>query len=181
MSKKTKDGSGRPRQRRDGLVVEQLPQETLIYDLERHKAHCLGVVAAAVWEACDGKRSMAEIAASAGRRAGQTVPLDAVWLSLRRLSRARLLATPVALPAARVGTSRREWLKKAAALGGLSVLSITAPTAAQAATCTTQTTCTGLQNRFCTGAPCCTTGPNPAPPGTICKKVGNQNMCSCAP
>jgi coenzyme PQQ synthesis protein D (PqqD) len=179
MSKKAKDGSGRPRQRRAGLVVQELPEETLVYDLERHKAHCLGPVAAAVWEACDGKRSMTEIAASAARRTGETVPPDAVWLSLRRLSRARLLEAPVAMPAARAGTSRREWLKKAAALGGLSVLSITAPTAAQAATCVPRTTCEALPNTACTGAPCCTTGPNPAPAGSSCVKQGSGSRCSC--
>jgi len=181
MSKQTKDRGARPRKRRDGLVVQELPEETLVYDLERHKAHCLEAVAAAVWEACDGKRTAEQIAARAGKRTSRPVPEEAVWLALRRLGRARLLDAPVVVPAAGRFTSRRDWLKRAAALGGLSVLSITAPTAAQAATCTTQTACEGLQNRLCTGAPCCTTGPNPAPPGTICKKVGNQNNCTCAP
>jgi coenzyme PQQ synthesis protein D (PqqD) len=179
MSKKANDGSRRPRQRRDGLVVERLSEETLVYDLERHKAHCLGAVAAAVWEACDGERSMTEIAARAAQRTGEAVPPDAVWLSLRRLSRARLLETPVAMPAARAGTSRREWLKTAAALGGLSVLSITAPTAAQAATCVTRTACEADTNPVCSGSPCCSTGPNPAPPGTTCVKQGGGQGCRC--
>ena len=181
MSRPVKDGTGRPRQRRDGLVVQPLPEETLVYDLERHKAHCLEAVAAAVWEACDGRRSVEEIAARAAKRVGRRVPEEAVWLALRRLGRARLLEVPVAVPAPRGGTSRREWMKTAAMLGGLSVLSISAPTAAQAATCVSLTACQALQNRFCTGAPCCTSGPNPAPPGTTCQKVGNQNNCSCAP
>lgn len=181
MSRPVKDGTRRPRQRRDGLVVQELPEETLVYDLERHEAHCLEAVAATVWEACDGRRTVEEIAARAAKRLGRRVPEEAAWLALRRLGRAHLLEAPVALPAARAGTSRREWLKTAAALGGLSVLSITAPTAAQAATCITTTACEALQNRLCTGGPCCTTGPNPAPPGTVCKKVGNQNNCTCAP
>ena len=181
MSRTMKDATGRPRPRRDGLVVQELPEETLVYDLERHKAHCLQAVAAAVWQACDGRRTVAQIAARATKRLGREVPEEAAWLALRRLGRARLLDAPVSAPVGDRLTSRRDWLKKAALFGGLSVLSITAPTAAQAATCTTQTTCEGLQNRLCTGAPCCTTGPNPAPPGTICKKVGNQNNCSCAP
>jgi len=181
MSRPMKDGTGRPRQRREGLVVQALPEETLVYDLERHKAHCLEAVAAAVWEACDGHRTVEQIAARAAKRIGRRVPEEAAWLALRRLGRARLLEAPVAAPVGGRINARREWLKKAALFGGLSVLSITAPTAAEAATCTTLTVCDGLQNRFCTGAPCCTTGPNPAPPGTTCKKVGNQNNCSCAP
>ena len=181
MSRPVSDRAGLPLQRRNGLAVQKLPEETLVYDLERHKANCLETVAAAVWEACDGHRTVEQIAARAGKRAGRRVPDEAAWLALRRLGRAHLLEAPVVVPAASGSTSRRDWLKKAAALGGLSVLSITAPTAAQAATCTTQTQCQALQNRVCTGAPCCTSGPNPAPPGTICKKVGNQNNCSCAP
>jgi hypothetical protein len=180
MSKQEKNRGARPRKRRDALVVQELPEETLVYDLERHKAHCLEAVAAAVWEACDGKRTAEQIAARAGKRLGRPVSEEAVWLALRRLGRARLLDAPVVVAGAGRFTSRRDWLKTAAALGGLSVLSISAPTAAQAATCATQTTCQGLQNRLCPGTPCCTTGPNPAPPGTICKKVGNQNNCSCA-
>ena len=175
MNGVAKDRSGRPRKRRNGLVVEELPEETLVYDLERHKAHCLAAVAAAVWEACDGKRTVAEIAARTAHRTGQPVPEEAVWISLRRLGRARLLENRVALPAADRATSRRDWLKKAAAVGGLSVLSVTAPTAAQAATCTSQAACGLLPNGSCTNLPCCT----PAPAGTTCNRRGGGANCSC--
>src|SRR5213080_1354168 len=143
MGKPVSIRNGRPRQRRDGLVVQKLPEETLVYDLERHKAHCLEATAAAVWQACDGRRTVEDIAARATTRIGRRVPEEAVWLALRRLGRARLLEAPVEGPAVGPLTSRRDWLKKAALFGGLSVLSITAPTAAQAATCTTTTACEG--------------------------------------
>lgn len=175
MNRQAKDGSGGPRKRRNGLVVEELPEETLVYDLERHKAHCLAAVVAAVWEACDGKRTVAEIAARTADRTGRAVPEEAVWISLRRLGRARLLENRVALPAAGRATSRREWLKKAAAVGGLSVLSVTAPTAAEAATCTTPAACVSLPNASCTNLPCCT----PAPPGTTCNRRGGGANCTC--
>ena len=108
MSRPVKNRTG-PRQRRDGLVVQELPEETLVYDLERHKAHCLEVVAAAVWEACDGERTVGEIAARATKRIGRRVPDDAAWLALRRLGRARLLEAPVAAPVAGRFTSRPVW------------------------------------------------------------------------
>ena len=38
-----------PRARQDELVVEELQDETLVYDLERHKARCLNRTAALVW------------------------------------------------------------------------------------------------------------------------------------
>ena len=179
MGRTMKDETGRPRQRRDGLVVQALPEETLVYDLERHKAHCLQAVAAAVWEACDGRRTVAQIAVRATRRLGRPVPEEAAWLALRRLGRARLLEAPVTGPIAGRFTSRRDWLKKAALFGGLSVLSITAPTAAAAATCITRTSCEALGNSVCTGAPCCTTGANPAPPGTTCVKQAGGAFCRC--
>jgi hypothetical protein len=43
--------------------VRVLDDETLVYDLERHEAHCLSEPAALVWNACDGTRSIAELAA----------------------------------------------------------------------------------------------------------------------
>ena len=38
-----------PRARQDELVVEELQDETLVYDLKRHKARCLNRTAALVW------------------------------------------------------------------------------------------------------------------------------------
>ena len=88
MSKQGKQDGGRPRKRQEGLVVQELPEEMLVYDTDRHKAHCLGPVAAAVWEACNGRRSAAQIAARVTAKLGQAVPVESVWLSLRRLGRA---------------------------------------------------------------------------------------------
>jgi hypothetical protein len=178
MSTRAKEVA-RPRRRREGLVVESLPEETLVYDLERHKAHCLAEVAAAVWDASDGRRTVAAVAARAAEKTGRPVTEEAAWLALRRLGRARLLEAPVAGPRAGPFTSRRDWLKKAAMLGGLSVASITAPTAAEAATCIGRTACEAMVNVTCPGSPCCTTGPNPAPAGSTCVKQGGGNRCTC--
>ena len=52
-----------PRARQDELIVEELQDETLVYDLERHKARCLNPAAALVWRHCDGQTSVAEVAA----------------------------------------------------------------------------------------------------------------------
>jgi hypothetical protein len=55
-----------PRARSDGLLVETLDAETLIYDTERNAAHCLDAEAAAVWRGCDGVCSLSEISARTG-------------------------------------------------------------------------------------------------------------------
>ena len=48
----------RPRARKQGLLIERLPDEVLVYDLDRKKAHCLNGSAALIWNHCDGKTSV---------------------------------------------------------------------------------------------------------------------------
>ena len=45
-----------PRARTSELIVKELPDETLVYDLANDKAHCLNHTAALVW-----KTAMAQI------------------------------------------------------------------------------------------------------------------------
>ena len=45
-----------PVARKQGLVVQEMPDEVLIYDLDTNKAHCLNQTAAFVWKSCDGKK-----------------------------------------------------------------------------------------------------------------------------
>ena len=40
----------KPRARTEGLVVTELPDELLVYDLERHRAYCLNPTAALVFK-----------------------------------------------------------------------------------------------------------------------------------
>jgi hypothetical protein len=44
----------RPSARSEGLVVEELEDEVLVYDRNSKRAHCLSSDAARVWRACDG-------------------------------------------------------------------------------------------------------------------------------
>ena len=64
-----------PKARQERLTTQVLPDETLVYDHERHKAHCLNVTAALVWRHCDGHTSLDElarrVAAEVRRDAGQ--------------------------------------------------------------------------------------------------------------
>jgi len=165
-----------PRARRKGLLVQEVAGETLLYDLDRHCAHCLGPVLAEVWRRCNGRRSPGQIARAVERRTGQPMDEHALAVALRRLARARLLeAAPVLLEPAR---GRRELLKKAAAVAGLTLVSVSAPRASAAASCTTLAACQALGNKFCTNQPCCTPG---APAGTFCNKKGSATFCNCSP
>ena len=80
-----------PRARQDELVVEELRDETLVYDLERHKARCLNPTAALVWRHCDGQTSVAEVAALLEEQSATPADESVVWMALDRLSRAHLI------------------------------------------------------------------------------------------
>ncbi len=47
-----------PIARKEGLVIQEMPEEVLVYDLDTNKAHCLNQTAAFVWKSCDGKNSI---------------------------------------------------------------------------------------------------------------------------
>ncbi len=135
-----------PRARQDELVVEELQDETLVYDLKSHKAHCLNRSVALVWRRCDGRTSVADVAALLKKEL--EIPADeaVVWMALDRLGRAQLLSEPVTLPADRTQYSRRQVLRTLGRVAGISLLlpvieSIVSPRAAMAATSTTKLEC----------------------------------------
>jgi len=68
--------SRQPLARTEGLVVQELGDESLVYDRESDVAHCLSSVAARVWRGCDGARDLDALAAFAG--ASQALVADAV-------------------------------------------------------------------------------------------------------
>jgi hypothetical protein len=127
-----------PRKRKQRLVIDELPDEVLVYDLDRHRAHCLNRTAALVWQQCDGKSTPAEIANRIERKLQAPCQEELVWLALRQLDRLQLLEQTIKLPPQLLGMSRRQMIRNlglAAAVAVPLVTSIVAPTAAQAATC----------------------------------------------
>lgn len=136
MQKRTSDHE--PLARQEGLVIQQMPDEVLVYDLERHKAHCLNLTAARVWQHCDGRTGVAQIARKLSQEFQTRVGEDVVYLALDQLGKDHLLAARVALPQPMKGVSRRELMRRvglATAVALPVVISIMSPTAAQAVTC----------------------------------------------
>jgi hypothetical protein len=138
------------------LVVEELADETLVYDMKRHRAYCLNPTVAVVWRHCDGQTTVAETAEHLSKALALPANEGIVWIALDRLTKARLLRERPAPPEDLGGYSRREWARKLGLMGALAVLwpavsSITAPTPAEAAV----TTCTILQCRSGTPANNC--------------------------
>jgi hypothetical protein len=143
--------NAKPIARKQGLVIQELPDEVLVYDLDRDRAHCLNQTAAFVWQRCNGRNTTAQIANTLGQEFDCTVDEKVIWLALDQLGRNHLLDRQP-IPPALMGMNRRAMVKAlglAAVIAVPVVTSIVAPTPAQAATC--------LPNgQSCnTGAQCC--------------------------
>jgi len=158
----TKRKSPNPRARKDGLIVQNLPDETLVYDLERDRAHCLNQTAAFVWRHCDGRANAKEIARALNHQTKQPVDEKLVWLAIDQLGRNHLLTETPALPPHVTGLNRREVMRAlglTAAVAIPVVASIIAPLPAQAATClgagvgctSPAQCCSGICDGFCIG------------------------------
>jgi hypothetical protein len=125
-----------PQAREAELLVHDLTDETLVYDLTRHQAHSLNRTATLVWRHCDGRTTVAEMAALLQREVGAPADEDVVWAVLRRLGRAHLLEQAITPSADGDRCSRRELMRKLGLVGGLLlVTSAVAPPPAEALTC----------------------------------------------
>src|SRR3954453_368269 len=82
-----------PAARSDGLLIEPVGDETVIYDTDSKQAHCLKPLAAIVFSCCDGQATAAEIAATAHRRLGEKVSEADVADAVAQLESLGLLRT----------------------------------------------------------------------------------------
>ena len=101
--------TNKPLARQTGLVIQELPDETLIYDLDGNKAHCLNQSAALVWKFCDGKRSVSDIVREFAAQGPGEVSDDFVWLAIDQLTEKKLLQGEIVRKFQ--GHSRRQVIK----------------------------------------------------------------------
>ena len=129
----------KPKARMDELVINQLPDELLVYDLKSHKAYCLNTTAAAVWNLCDGLQTRTELATKLSTQLKSEAAANEaiVSLALNELEKFDLLELPIdkraEKPPMKQLITRRDAVR---ALGAATVLlpavtMIVAPTAAQ--------------------------------------------------
>lgn len=124
-----------PLARHENLIVQTASDEQVIYDQTTDKAYVLSPSAAAVWRACNGKRSVKDIARFLSRETPTSE--QAVWYALGELK--DLLQTPVTLPQDVAGMSRRQFFKQAGLVAGAAAIPVVikmvapAPAAAQSA------------------------------------------------
>ena len=120
-----------PKARKSSLIVKELPTETLVYDLETDKAHCLNETAARVWKHCDGNRDVTQLRQLMEKETNLPVPEEMVWLALDQLEKFRLLESTPAKAFSFSGMNRREVVKRIgiSALALPIIISIAAPSA----------------------------------------------------
>ena len=149
--------NARPVARNQRLVIQELPDEVLVYDLDRDRAHCLNTTAAFVWQRCNGRNTAAQIAQTLGRQFDCAVDEKIVWLALDQLGRNHLLERQPTPPPAFMGMDRRTMVRAlglAAVVAIPVVKSIVAPTPAQAATCVPLIGSCAVSAQCCKGLTC---------------------------
>src|SRR3954447_26788592 len=161
-----------PAARSEGLLVQSVGEETVIYDREAKAAHCLKPLAAIVFGHSDGRTTVRELAKISTERLGETVGETDVADAVSQLDAFGLLQTVAIVSAgddrpesdANV-VSRREMMRRvgfagAATVAATSLVTSVAPSTALAAS-GIPTGCTGCgKNSDCILKHCCQDSPS---------------------
>ena len=148
-----------PKARKDRLIIKELPDETLVYDLDTDKAHCLNVAASLVWKKCNGSRGVSDIAQSLSTSLGVDAMEDKeqiVWFALAELDKFKLLESQGIVPASAI-KSRRQIIKTlgitamALPLVATMIVPISAEAASCGQSCVNPPDCTAAACTKCTG------------------------------
>lgn len=102
----------KPISRKTNIVVQDLENEVLIYDLEINKAFCLNKTSALVYEFADGTKTVGEISNEMSVKLKIRVSEDLVWMALEGLKKDNLLANADELTDHFGGLTRREVVKR---------------------------------------------------------------------
>ena len=126
-----------PLARTDQIIVKEVDDEVLVYDLKADQAHCLNKTAALVWKNCDGETSIQGIARRLGDTEQTKVDERLVWLALDQLKAFNLLQTPAIRPVELAGLTRRSVIRTMGitAIALPAIVSIISPSAVEAASC----------------------------------------------
>lgn len=151
-----------PISRTSNLVIQDYGNELLVYDLTEDLAMSLNETSARVWQACDGRRSVSDIAIKVG---DQGVTL----LALSQLRKANLIEWESPELAKFESMPRREAIRRIAMSSLIAlpmIASLAAPAAAQAASGCAQATlrpsdCPCTSDSQCASGACIGGGGNP--------------------
>ncbi|MBX7173885.1 MAG: PqqD family protein [Pyrinomonadaceae bacterium] len=158
-----------PINRQSNIVIQELENEILIYDLNRNEAFCLNETAGIIWQLCDGTKTVAEISQAVGKKFNANVSEGFVWLALEQLKKDKLIESQVAPPTEFAGMNRREIVRKIgfASMVALPVVaSLIAPISVNAQSCIAfLAMCNPVMDTCC--------------PGSICDGMSSTCNCMC--
>ncbi|MBV9240938.1 MAG: hypothetical protein JO314_02925 [Acidobacteria bacterium] len=152
-----------PKIKTAGLVVKELPEETLIYDTETNMAFCLNAAATIIMNRCDGDSTAEDVQAELSKKLSSDVDDRYIWLAVEQFRRHNVLADVHTEPFVAATVSRRKMIRQAAALGvAIPIISaLVVPSAVHAASLCLQlnAACTpGQQPACCIGLTCTVVG-----------------------
>lgn len=128
----------KPKARQTKIVVQEFGNEILIYDLRANKSFALNETSSIVWQHCDGKNTIADIAGKMTLELEESVSEELVWLALEKLKKEKLIEDDKNFVTPFKTSSRREVIRRVgmASLVALPIISsLVAPTAVYAFSC----------------------------------------------
>src|ERR1700679_1834398 len=75
----------------DRITIREIEAEVLVYDERTHRAWCLNPSSACIWQLCDGRNTVGDIATEAAKKLGSAVNEDLVLLTIGELQEKCLL------------------------------------------------------------------------------------------
>jgi hypothetical protein len=168
----------RPVARAEGLLIESVGEETVVYDLDTKEAHCLKTLAATVFAYADGSNTASDIAELASYRLATPVTEADVVDAVKQLESCSLLDTgPIVV---HDGLSRRDAIKRFGMVAGVAtatplIATVMAPAASAAGSKQPTGSCCGSPKDNCAGGnPLCDSG-------HCCQRVPGKscNQCKC--
>jgi hypothetical protein len=163
--------ANKPISRKSDIVIQELDNEILIYDLSTNNAFCLNETAAIIWRLCDGTKTVSEISRDAGRKLNAVVSEEMIWLALDQFKKDQLITKEFEFKSVFAGMTRREAVRKIgfASMVALPVVaSIIAPISTNAQSCIPFDSSCTLST---TGGGCC--------PMSFCATTPTGDICTC--
>lgn len=167
-----------PKVRNENIIVQELLDETLLYDMKVDKVYCLNHSLSAVYHACDGKKSLPELQTIVSEKLQTSITNEFILLSLKQLDEKDLLAESDKLNEQinLAGMSRRQLVKNAglATIIALPLISsLVAPQGVNAiSSCVNPNPCSPFSTPLVQGN-CC--------PGFLCVYNGSATEGTCSP
>lgn len=101
-----------PISRSENILTQELEDEILIYDLSGDRAFCLNKSCMMIWQECDGRKPVPEIARILSEKLETNINEEFVWFALEQLDKENLLQKKPPVPDDFAGLSRREAIRR---------------------------------------------------------------------